>query len=189
MKHRFIWAGVAALALAAVMACDNSTSGPSGTFTVTMKDSPFTDAKALLVTFSEISVHASGGDWKTVPFDGGGTSITCDLEQLTNALDILGATSLAEGHYTGIRLAVSSATINFENKAAAGPCAATIAPPAGTNTDVTVPSDRILLNRDFDIATGTNVTMQLDFHGDESVHETGNGKYMMTPVISIDSVK
>jgi hypothetical protein len=30
--------------------------------------------------------------------------------------------------------------------------------------------------------------MVLDFDGDQSVHETGNGRYMMSPVVGIVSV-
>ena len=79
--------------------------------TVLLKDSPFSDAKALLVTFSELQVHASGDSWMTVPFASGASSRTCDLKKLETAQDILGVGSLPAGHYTQLRLVVSSATI------------------------------------------------------------------------------
>jgi hypothetical protein len=61
-----------------------------------LKDSPFSDAKALLVTFSEVNVHASGADWITVPFAAGASSRTCDLKKLETAQDVLGVTILLD---------------------------------------------------------------------------------------------
>jgi hypothetical protein len=56
-----------------VSACGDSATGPSGapsSLTVLLKDSPFSDAKSLLVTFSEVSAHKSDGEWATLPFSG-----------------------------------------------------------------------------------------------------------------------
>jgi hypothetical protein len=33
-----------------------------------MRDSPFADAKAVLVTFSSVRAHRSDSDWTVVPF-------------------------------------------------------------------------------------------------------------------------
>ena len=99
-----------------------STPAGSGRLTVRMKDSPFSDAKAVLVTFKEVSVHRSGAGWEPVAFTSG-TLRTCNLKQLQNATDVLGVGTLPAGHYTQIRLTVESAALYFENAAAAGPCA------------------------------------------------------------------
>jgi hypothetical protein len=166
----------------------------NGSLTVMLKDSPFSDAKALLVSFSEVNVHASGGAWITLPFAGGASSRTCDLKKLQTATDILGVGPLAAGHYTQLRLVVSSATIYFQNASSGPPCAASIATPAGTNAPVTIPSGEIKLNREFDLASNGGTMILLDFDGDQSVKLTGNGnsnngKYMMTPVIGVVSVQ
>jgi hypothetical protein len=161
-----------------------------------LKDSPFSDAKALLVTFSEVNVHASGGDWITVPFAGGASSRTCDLKKLETGQDILGVGPLPAGHYTQLRLVVSSATIYLQNSSSGPACAPTIAAPAGTNAPVDIPSGELKLNREFDLASSGGTTILLDFDGDQSVKLTGNGngrgngggKYIMTPVIGIVSV-
>ena len=161
--------------------------------TLMLKDSPFSDAKALLVTFTEVNVHASGGDWITVPF-ATGASRTCDLKKLETAQDILGVGSLPAGHYTQLRLVVSSAAIYFQNASSGPACAPTIAAPAGTNAPVDIPSGEVKLNREFDLASGGGTMILLDFDGDSSVRQTGNGngqgggRYMMTPVIGIVSV-
>ncbi len=208
MKLRFLLASAVAALIVAVIACGgtttptsattpaiqtNGTSTPTpsgtGTLRVTVKDTPFSDAKAVLVTFSGVSVHASGGGWKTVPFADSATSRTCDLKQLQSATDILGVTSLDAGHYTQVRLIVSSAALYFTNPAATGPCAATIAAPAGDFANLTIPPGDIILNRPFDLAAAGAVTMLLDFDGDKSIIRTGNGAYKMQPVINIVSVQ
>jgi hypothetical protein len=167
----------------------------SSSFTVMLKDSPFSDAKALLVTFSEVNIHASGGSWITVPFAGGVSSRTCDLKKLQTAQDILGVGTLAAGHYTQLRLVVSSAAIYLQNASSGPACAPSIAAPSGTNAPVDIPSGEVKLNREFDLTSGGGTMILLDFDGDRSVRLTGNGtgpgagRYMMTPVIGIVSVQ
>jgi hypothetical protein len=175
-----------------------SSGGGTGTLAIHLTDSPFSDAKALLVTFSDVSVHqADPGDWKTLPF-ASGSSRTCDLKKLHGATDVLGVGSLPAGKYTQVRLNVSSAVIYFDAASVGGPCAPVIAAPAGSNAPVDIPSGEVKLNNEFTV-TGAATTMLLDFDGDQSIHQTGsgngngngnkNGKYMMMPVIRVVSVQ
>ena len=169
-----------------------------GTFAIRLTDSPFSEAKALLVTFSEVSVHrADPGEWKTLSF-ASGSSRTCDLKKLNGATDVLGVGSLATGKYTQVRLNVSSAVIYLDAESAGGPCAPSIKAPGGANFPVDIPSGEVKLNHEFTV-TGSATTMLLDFDGDQSIHQTGssngngngnkNGKYMMSPVIRVVSVQ
>jgi hypothetical protein len=175
--------------------CSSSSTSPSSTtpssLNVMLTDSPFSDGKALLVTFSEVSAHATGGAFATLPFANNATSRTCDLKKLTNgAQDVLGTAPLTAGHYTQVRLVVSSATIYFDNPSSGtSACATTIAAPAGSSASVNVPSGMVILNREFDVTSTGATSMLLDFNGDQSVIATGNGQYMMTPVISVVSVQ
>jgi hypothetical protein len=188
MRHPLL--GAIAVALI-VVGCGGSTTSPSGTGTLTVmvQDSPFTDAKALLVTFSVASAHLSGGDFTPLSFVGGVPSRTCDLKKLATAQDVLGTGPLPSGHYTELRLVVSSATIYFDNASSGAACAPIIAAPAGRSAAVNIPSGDLRLNRQFDVTSTTTTTILLDFNGDESVKDTGNGTYMMTPVISVVSVQ
>ncbi|HTI38907.1 MAG TPA: DUF4382 domain-containing protein [Vicinamibacterales bacterium] len=177
------------------------TSNPSpssASLSVRITDSPFSDAKAVLVTFSSVSVHLADGDsWQTIPFTSG-SSRTCDLKKLQGPTDVLGVGSLASGHYTQIRLVVSAASIYFDNASSGGACAGSIAAPAGKNASVTIPSGEVKLNHEFTVS-GSAMTMVLDFDGDHSIKATGGGngngngnsstKYMMTPVIRVASVQ
>jgi hypothetical protein len=54
---------------------------------------------------------------------------------------------------------------------------------------VEIPSGDIRLNREFDVTMMTATTILLDFDGDQSVTQTGNGQYRMTPVITVVSVQ
>jgi hypothetical protein len=186
---------VAAAACALSLGCGDSDTGPSGTtgtMRMMLKDSPFTDAKSLLVTFSEVDAHKSDtadSSWAKIPFAAAATARTCDLKKLQTAQDVLGTGPLATGHYTQVRLVVSSAAVYFDNAATGDACAPTIAAPAGRTASVTVPSGEVKLNREFDVSSGTTTTMLLDFDGDKSVRETGNGQFMMSPVISVVSVQ
>jgi hypothetical protein len=65
-------------------------SGPSGSFNLMLKDTPFQDAKSVLVTFSEVTAHRdSDVDFTPVPFAAGATTRTCDLKKLETAQDVL----------------------------------------------------------------------------------------------------
>jgi hypothetical protein len=161
---------VLALVLASA-ACGGSTTSPTGagTLTVMLKDSPFSDAKALLVTMTSVSAHLSGGDFQSLPFTGGASSRTCDLKRLTTAQDVLGTGPLQAGHYTEVRLVVSSATLYFDaTSSGSSACSATITGLTGRSAAVTIPSGDLRLNRQFDVTSNTTTTMVLDFDGDGS---------------------
>jgi len=172
-----------------LMACSSSPTSPSstsGNFKVILKDSPFSDAKSVLITFTSVSAHRDG-DGAFAPLGGGDR--TCDLKKLQGAQDLLGAGTIQPGHYTQLRLMVSSAVIYFDNAASGPACAATIAAPAGRSTVVDIPSGEIKLNREFDVPAIGATTIVLDFDGDRSIHETGNGRFMMAPVVAVEDVR
>ncbi|OFW14868.1 MAG: hypothetical protein A3H29_14480 [Acidobacteria bacterium RIFCSPLOWO2_02_FULL_67_21] len=155
-----------------------------------LKDSPFSDAKSVFVTFSEVTAHRdTESDFTKLPFAGDATARTCDLKKLETAQHILGIGTLPAGHYTQVRLVVASATIYFDNAATGDACAPTIAAPAGRSAPLDIPSGEVRLNRQFEVPASGATTMLLDFDGDRSIRETGNGRYMMSPVISIVSVQ
>ena len=162
---------------------------------VMLKDSPFTDAKAVLVTFSEVSAHHDDSGWSTVPFASAAgatvstSSRTCDLKKLETAQDILGTGPLPAGHYTQLRLVVSSAKLYFDAASeGAAACAPIIAAPSGRSATVDIPSGEIKLNREFTLAQDGGASILVDFDGNRSIRDMGNGRYSMSPVISIQSV-
>jgi Domain of unknown function (DUF4382) len=199
-----IWLGLLVLLLAGVFSCsgggggsgtstssggDGTGGGNTGTLTINLTDSPFSDARAVLVTFSEVQVHRSGSGWVTVPFAGGNSSRTCDLKKLVGAQNVLGTGPLPAGHYTMIRLVVTQSALYFDNPANGPACAPSITSPQGQSAPLEISSGEIKLNREFDLVTGRPTTILLDFDGDHSIHQTGNDRYKMNPVISVVSVQ
>jgi hypothetical protein len=165
-------------------------SGQTGTLTVNMKDGPYADAMAMLVTFSGVSAHHADEEWQPLTFAGGATQLTCDLKKLVNVFDVLGTGQLLAGHYTQLRVVVQSAALYSSPTPTADPaCAASITPPAGLMGTVEIPSGEVKLNRQFTIPEGGATKILIDFDGDRSVREMGNGRFSMTPVITIMSVE
>ena len=189
-----IIAVLAVVAAVGIAACGgDSVMSPSGNgrLSVMIKDSPYSDAKALLVTFSEVTAHRDGeGGFTKLPFgEVAATSRTCDLKKLVDRQDLLGVGTLPEGHYTQVRVVVSSATLYLDNPSEGPACATTIPIPAGRSANVEVPSGEVKLNRAFDVSASGATTMLIDFDGDKSVTEMGNGRFRMTPVIGVVSVQ
>jgi hypothetical protein len=178
----------------ASIAC-GSPSGPSqsGNLRVMITDSPYSDASAVHVTFTELQIHPADGDWMPVDFAGAPAtaSRTCNLKKLEGPIDILGADSLTAGRYTQVRLVVSEAFIYFGGTPTAeSACAATLAPPTGftSSPSLEIPSGEVKLNREFELIANGTTTIDLDFEGDKSITLTGSNRYRMTPVIGIKSV-
>ena len=197
LKRRFSYLAASAIAIACTAGatgCGGSPSSPSGSGSlhVMLKDSPFHDAAAVFVTFDAVGAHQdTDADFKPLTFDGGATSRTCDLLRLQkdDTFDVLGIGTLTAGHYTQVRLHVSDAKLYLGDKPSTGdPCGATLVPPAGTPVPLTIPSGEVKLNREFDVPAGGTTTLRLDFDGDHSIIQTGNGTYMMKPVIAIVGV-
>jgi Domain of unknown function (DUF4382) len=197
---RYLFALACVAALGSYGCGDSSPSGPSGgsgTLNMRITDSPFSDAKAVLVTISELQAHREDAEWQTIPFaDDPSTPVvdverTCDLKKLQGPVDFLGGGLLTAGHYTQIRLVVKSATIYFDVAPPADAPACTAAAPVLVSTNsanVTIPSGEVKLNRGFDLPADGTTTITLDFDGDKSINLTGNGRYTMSPVISIKQV-
>jgi hypothetical protein len=183
-----------ALVLTVAVACDGSDSpagptGAAGQFRLMLTDSPFSEAEAVLVTFSAVTVHRTGGAFVTLPFADGESARTCDLKKLQDAIDALGVGDLDEGHYTQVRVTVERATLYFDDDSDGAPCAPSIPAPGGRSADVVIPSGIVRLNREFDVTGDGPVTMLVDLDGDRSIRQTGKGRYMMQPVLAVVSVE
>ena len=195
-KRRLSYLASAAVVgcIAGAIGCGGSPSSPSGSgsLRVMLKDTPFHDASAVLVTFDAVGAHQdTDADFTPLTFDPPAASRTCDLLRLQkdNAFDVLGIGMLDAGHYTMVRLAVSDAKLYKGGDPSTGdPCGPGLILPAGTPIPLTIPSGEVKLNREFDVPEGGTTTLRLDFDGDHSIIETGNGRLMMKPVIAIIGV-
>ena len=181
-----------AIAAATLVACGGggsaSTPAPTatmGTLGVSMTDAPACGFDAVNDTVNKVRVHQSASASDT---DGGWTDITLNpakkinLLNLTNGvLEALGQTTLAPGHYSQLRLVLDANT---------GTDLANSVVPTGSTAEKTLvtPSatqSGIKLVNEFDIVAGQRVDLVLDFNACKSVVTTGNGKYMLKPVVKV----
>jgi hypothetical protein len=124
------------------------------------------------VTISQVQVHMSAGGgnnttagWYTIVNE----SQTFDLINLTDVKAFFGSANLSAGMYTQIRLTIDQCVITIN----------------GTAYDCTVPSGKIKLIKPFVIKANQTTTLTLDFDAHQSISETGSGKYMFQPVITV----
>ena len=169
----------------------SGTAGAAGTLAVRITDSPFGAAKAVLVTFSEVSVRR-GDDWTRVPFPDGSTATwTCDLKKLeNNAEDLLAVGSMPHAEYTWVRLIIQSARLYVQNSAVSPtPCARSIPEPAGESYAMNLASREGSTNGSFPVTSTEGRTVLLDFDGEASITENGTNNFTMSPVIRLISVR
>ena len=183
-----VWLMASLLALL-VTGCggDVSSSAP-GTLGVSLTDTPACGFDKVYVTVNKIRVHQSssasdkGGGWTDITLYGGRK---IDLLSLNNgALDYLGETPLAAGHYTQLRLVLDPNT-------PPGVFANSVVLAGGTDADqitLDTPSavqSGIKLINEFDVVSGQRVDLMLDFNACKSIVKRGNGTYALKPVIKV----
>jgi hypothetical protein len=124
-----------------------------------------------LVTISSITVHLGAGGNNTT--EGWYTIVeeqqTFDLIELQDVKEFLGSENLTVGIYTQIRLNVDQALVTID----------------GVQHDLEIPSETVKLVNNFRIDANETKILTLDFEVQESIHETGNGKYIMKPTIKV----
>ena len=84
---------------------------------------------------------------------------------------------------------VASATLYFDTPSSGPACGAVLTVPAGRNASVMVPSGEVRINQEFDVLSSKATAILLDFDGGRSLNLTGNGTYMLSPVISVVNVR
>lgn len=157
----------------------------SGVLAVSLTDAPACGFDQVNVTISKVRVHqsanADGGeeDWGEIALS---PPRKIDLLSLTNGiLAPLGATSLAAGHYTQLRL------ILLPNTAEA-PLQNSVVPTGGAEVPLEIPSalqEGIKLIHEFDLTKGGRVDLILDLDACRSVAQRGGAAPLLKPVISV----
>ena len=171
-----------------------STAQP-GTVSVSMTDAPACGFDEVNVTVSKVRVHqSSSADDKAA----GWTDITLDTARKINLLDLndptqapkfaletLGETPLAAGHYTQLRLVLienngGQPSANWIVLAGKDPIIDKI--PLETPSGI---KSGVKLIHQFTVGSGQRVDLLLDFDACHSIVKTGSGKYILTPVIKV----
>ena len=139
---------------------------PAGTVSIYVKDLP-DEWSHINVTFSDVRIHkADAGNesgWKTLSIH----NQTIDLASLTNVSQLLASGDVSEGKYTQIRLVVVTVVGTMAD---------------GTVVNFTVPSGELKTTHPFNVTSGHNETLTLDFDLSHSIVHNANG-WMFKPVI------
>jgi len=164
---------LAALTTLVLVGCSKQspTRAGTGTMRIQMTDGPG-DFDAIHLVIRDVSARLEGTDstedWVTVNPD----SATYDLLTLRNGVfATLGSALLPAGHYTQIRLRL-------------GPGSNVVV--GGVTYPLTVPSGMqsgLKIVGTFDLAANGLTDVVLDFDAQRSVVLTGNGKYLLKPVV------
>jgi hypothetical protein len=181
MKIRFA-APLVILAVAAVLAGCGSDSGTKpgfGSVRVSLTDAP-ADYDQVNIVVREVRIHAAGegdgdGSWIVVRPD---SESTYDLLELRNGVFVtLGfEDAIPAGSYDQVRLVLGAGS-NVVIDGVTHP----LVTPSGQQSGIKV-------NGGFEVIAGETVEIVLDFDASRSIHQTGNGKYMLRPVIRATQV-
>jgi hypothetical protein len=182
-RFRSLFAATAVIAglATALSGCGDSTSTnvPEGygTLQVEVTDGPIdlTEITNLYITFEELYVVPDPDsllpDSLNAPIHIITTPVTLDLLALANGLTAtLGTANLPEGNYRAIHLLVNEGD-------------SWLIEADGDSEDVKVPSNRIKVITDFTVTSGGVSELVLDFDAAASLIKTGNGQYILRPVI------
>lgn len=172
---------------------DGGGSSAPGVLGVSLTDAPACGFDEVNVTVSKVRVHQSDSASENA---GGWTDITLNPPRKINlltlndptqpnfALDDLGETPLAAGHYTQLRLVLVPTSPG--NPLANSVVLSGVTP--RTEIPLDTPSavqSGIKLIHQFTVASGQRVDLLLDFDACHSIVRTGNGKYILKPVIKV----
>jgi hypothetical protein len=169
---------------------DGGTAQP-GMVSVSMTDAPACGYDEVNVTVSKVRVHQSGSaddkaaGWTDITLDPARKVNLLDLNDPTQpnfALETLGETPLAAGHYTQLRLVLvpKSGGSPFANSVVRTGIPGEIA----LDTPSAVHSGIKLIHQ-FTVGSGQRVDLLLDFDACKSIVQTGSGKYKLKPVIHV----
>jgi hypothetical protein len=164
-----------------------------GTLGVSLTDAPACGFDQVNVTVSRVRVHQSDNASENAA---GWTDITLNPPRKINLLDLndptqpnlalesLGETALAAGHYTQLRLVLvpNNGGPLFANSVVLS------GPPPSSEIPLDTPSavqTGIKLIHQFTVASGQRVDLLLDFDACKSIVQTGNGTYKLKPVIKV----
>lgn len=150
----------------------NANSNGKGTVTASMTDSPGTftalNVQVVRIEAHKTSVSDSTSGWVTIC----DSTVNVNIMDLTNGkTHLLGSNNIDAGTYNQIRLVLGT-----NNTVTMGKMTYPITIPSGSQTGIKI-------NTNMTINPGENFNLLLDFNAAQSVHMTGNGKFMMKPVI------
>jgi hypothetical protein len=138
-------------------------------FTIADKAADMGSVSAINITVDSVQVHSQAGGWTTVS----SAPQTFDLLQLkaSGAQALLAEANLSNGTYEQLRLEVSKVVVTD----------------ASGVHEAKLPSGDLRLAGGFDVGGNSTSVATFDFEADKSLHVTGDGKYILAPVIHLQT--
>ena len=170
---------------------DGGGNAQPGVLAISLTDAPACGFDEVNVTVSKVRVHQSDNASENA---GGWTDITLNPPRKINlltlndptqpnfALESLGETALAAGHYTQLRLVL------VPNSSSPPANSVVLSPGSTREIALDTPSavqSGIKLIHQFTVNSGQRVDLLLDFDACKSIVRTGSGRYKLKPVIKV----
>lgn len=162
-----------------LMGCGGGGGGSSldngtGQLQINLVDAPL-NADEINVTITSVQVHKSGGGWATVKEFTEPLTLNLLDYSSSGASYLLADSPLDAGHYTMIRLILSSAEIVIGGQS--------------HPVDISnVTQTGVKCNGQFTVGDGQLVALMLDFNAGKSFVTTGGGNYKLQPVMTMSPV-
>lgn len=121
------------------------------------------------IAVDSVRVHNQAGAWTTVSSQ----SQTYDLLVLRGKgiAELLAETKLAAGSYDQMELTISTVTVTDDKG----------------QHEAKLPSGKLQLQGSLEVKAGTTSTASFDFLADQSLHTTGDGLYILAPVVRVET--
>jgi hypothetical protein len=126
-------------------------------------------ATAIMMTVDKVEVHSTAQGWVTVS----NTARQYDLLQLkqSGAAMLLADANVAAGTYDQVRLDISKVEVTANGKV----------------SQAKLPSNTLKIVGNLTVGANQTSTASLDFMADKSLHLTGNGTYILAPVVRLQT--
>lgn len=154
--------------------CKKDNNGGSGSMRVKLTDAPG-DYKEVNVDIRMVEIHHDG-KWMALPTNAG----VYDLLKLRDSITtpISDSVVINRGKVTQMRLILGDSNTVVVDSVGTFP----LKVPSAYNTGIKI-------NVDTEITVDQHLEIVLDFDAAQSVNKTGNGEYILEPVIKVKSVK
>ncbi len=147
---------------------ENKTASATGRAVLSVTDAAMDmgDVTQVNIKVTSVDVHNPVDGWVNIS----SATKTYDLLALNASSQsaLLADSNISAGTYDSVRLSVDSVTLKMKD---------------GTFKTAKLPSDKLTLNTNFTVNADKTSNINFDFLADKSLHTTGNGTYIFTPVI------
>ncbi|MBI1935118.1 DUF4382 domain-containing protein [Candidatus Woesearchaeota archaeon] len=138
-------------------------------FTITDAAADMGSVSSVKITVERVMVQSAAKGWVTVS----STPKTYDLLKLKaeNSQELMADVQLEQGSYNQMRLDVSKVVVMDSSG----------------QHEAKLPSNELKINGNLIVESNSTAVAKFDFIADESLHVTGNGQYILAPVVQLET--